>query len=60
MVFAYRESRCFVATAHAKLGNKADARQHHERAVSWMDKNAPMDPQLLRFRAESKVLLEKR
>ena len=50
----------FLAMAHAKLENGAEARKYHERAVGWMAANAPKDPQLVRFRAESEALLAKR
>jgi superkiller protein 3 len=50
----------FLAMAHAELDRTERARRHHERAVAWMAKNAPEDPQLARFRAESESLLDTR
>jgi tetratricopeptide (TPR) repeat protein len=47
----------FLGMAHQKLGKKAEARQWYDRAVQWMEKNAPKDEELLRFRAEAEEVL---
>ena len=43
--------------AHWQLGDKKQARQWYDKAVSWMDKNKPQDDELRRFRAEAEALL---
>ena len=48
----------FLAMAHWQLGEKDHAREWYDRAVQWMDKNAPNDADLRRFRAEACELLE--
>jgi superkiller protein 3 len=48
----------FQAMAHWQLGQKEKAREFHDRAVQWMDKNGPKSEQLRRFRAEASQLLE--
>src|SRR5262249_42285362 len=47
----------FLAMAHWKLGDKDKARDWHDRAVRWMDRNQPKNEELLRFRAEAAELL---
>jgi serine/threonine-protein kinase len=47
----------FLAMAHAQLGHKEEARSWYDRAVAWMDKNAPRSDELRRFRAEAAKLL---
>jgi len=47
----------FLAMAQWQLGNKAEARKWHDKAVAWMAKNKPQDEELLRFRAEAEQLL---
>ncbi len=47
----------FLAMAHAKLGTKDEARTWYDRAVQWMEKNAPRNEDLRRFRAEAAKLL---
>jgi tetratricopeptide (TPR) repeat protein len=42
----------YLAMARAHLGEKEQARKSYERAVQWMDKNRPKDPELGRVRAE--------
>jgi superkiller protein 3 len=48
----------FLAMAHRRLGEKEQAREWYDRAVGWMDKHAPNDADLRRFRAEAAELLE--
>ena len=48
----------FIAMAHWRLGDKAEARRCYDRAVVWMDKNQPKDEELFRFRAEASELLD--
>ncbi len=43
----------FLAEVHSRLDQKDLARRWYDKAVEWMDKNAPKDEQLLRFRAEA-------
>ncbi len=47
----------FLALAHARLGNREQARDWFDRAVKWMDKNQPQDHELQRFRAEAEAVL---
>jgi serine/threonine protein kinase/Flp pilus assembly protein TadD len=47
----------FLAMAHWQLDHKDGARQWYDKAVEWMDKNAPKNEELLRFRAEAAELL---
>jgi serine/threonine protein kinase/tetratricopeptide (TPR) repeat protein len=47
----------FLAMASWQLGEKEQARKLFEKAVAWMDKNQPKDPDLFRFRAEAATLL---
>jgi tetratricopeptide (TPR) repeat protein len=55
----------FLAMAHYKLGNEDAARKQYDRAVEWLDKNAPAlakDPKqaelFRRFRGEAEEVLE--
>jgi uncharacterized protein HemY len=47
----------FLAMAHWQLGKKDKARQWYDKAVDWMEKSAPGDKELIRFRAEAGGLL---
>jgi tetratricopeptide (TPR) repeat protein len=47
----------FLAMAHWQLGNKAEARQWYDKGAKWMDKNAPGNNELRRFRTEAAELL---
>jgi serine/threonine protein kinase len=47
----------FLAMAHWQLGDKELARHSYDEAVKWMDKNAPKDDELMRFRSEATELL---
>jgi phosphatidylserine/phosphatidylglycerophosphate/cardiolipin synthase-like enzyme len=47
----------FLAMAHYQLAQKVEARRWYDKAVEWMDKNKPQDPELRRFRAEAADLL---
>jgi tetratricopeptide (TPR) repeat protein len=47
----------FLAMAHWKLAQKEEARKWYDRAVQWMEKNAPQNEELRRFRAEAEELL---
>src|SRR5262249_53302824 len=49
--------RVVVAMAHWQLGHKDQAREWYDRAVEWIEKNAPQDELLRRFRAEAAELL---
>jgi serine/threonine protein kinase/Flp pilus assembly protein TadD len=48
----------FLAMAHWQLGEKAKARQWHDKAVQWMENNDPTNVVLRRLRAEAGELLE--
>lgn len=47
----------FLAMAHQQLGQHDEALADYDQAVERMDKTAPHDPELLRFRAEAIKLL---
>lgn len=47
----------FLAMSHWQLGDKEQAAKYYQQAVTWMDKHAPQDAELLRFRAEAAELL---
>jgi len=47
----------FLAMAHERAGNKVEARKRYQQGVDWMDKHAPKNADLLRFRAEAASLL---
>jgi hypothetical protein len=47
----------FLAMAHQRLDNKAEARRWYDRALQWMEKNAPKDEELQRFRTEAEEVL---
>ena len=47
----------FLAMGHWKLDQKEQARKWYDQAVQWMEKNAPLHEELLRFRAEAAALL---
>jgi tetratricopeptide (TPR) repeat protein len=47
----------FLAMAHWQLSDKDKAREWYQKGVQWMDKNAPRDEELRRFRAEAEDLL---
>jgi tetratricopeptide (TPR) repeat protein len=47
----------FLAMAHHRAGHKDEARKWYDKAIAWMDKNAPKDAALLRFRTEAAEVL---
>ena len=47
----------YLAMAHSQLGEKDQARKWFDEGVSWMEKNKPLDEDLLRLRAEATALL---
>src|SRR5262245_29766839 len=47
----------FVAMAHWELGDKAQAREWHEKAVRWMEQTKSSDAELRRFRDEAASLI---
>jgi serine/threonine protein kinase len=47
----------FLAMAYWQSGQRNEARTWYDKAIGWMDKNRPTDPELLRFRAEAAELL---
>jgi serine/threonine protein kinase/Flp pilus assembly protein TadD len=46
-----------LAAAHARLGEKEEARRWYDRAVQWMEKHMPDHDELRRFRAEAEQAL---
>jgi serine/threonine protein kinase/tetratricopeptide (TPR) repeat protein len=47
----------FLAMAHGKLEDKETARKWYDQAVQWIEKNAPRNEELRRFRTEAEGLL---
>src|SRR5262249_53002423 len=47
----------FLAMARWQLGEKEQARKSFDQAVQWMDKYAPQNEELRRFRSEAEELL---
>jgi uncharacterized protein HemY len=47
----------FLALAHGRLGDKAQARQWYDQALRWMQQHKPADEELRRFRPEAAALL---
>jgi serine/threonine protein kinase/tetratricopeptide (TPR) repeat protein len=47
----------FLAMAHEKLGNKAEARRWYDRALEWMQKHQPENAELRRFQVEAAEVL---
>jgi tetratricopeptide (TPR) repeat protein len=47
----------FLAMAHARLGRAGRALDYFDRSVTWTERHAPADPELLRFRAEAEAVL---
>ena len=47
----------FLAMAHHRLGDVAEAKRWYDRAVAWVDLNAPDGPGYKRLRAEAGALL---
>jgi tetratricopeptide (TPR) repeat protein len=46
-----------LAMAHWQLDDQDEARRWYDKAVQWMDRNKPKDPELRGFRAEAAELL---
>ena len=47
----------FMAMAYKQLGDADSARRLYAQAVEWMEKKAPQDPELLRFRTEAEQVV---
>ena len=47
----------FLAMIHWKQDSRNEAHQLYGQAVEWMEKRAPNDEELRRYRAEAEVLL---
>src|SRR5262249_46331232 len=47
----------FLAMAYWKLGDKIQARTWYDQSVAWMEKNAPKNEELKRFRSEAEELM---
>jgi serine/threonine protein kinase/Flp pilus assembly protein TadD len=50
----------FLAMAHARLGDRAEARRWFDRGVRWLTEHPPGDAELVRFRAEAETCLAER
>ncbi len=48
----------FLAMAHGELGREDEARSWYDKAVQWMEKHAPKDETLLRYRGEAVQVLK--
>ena len=46
----------FLALAHWRRGERAEARRYYERSVAWMEKHRRHDEELKGFRAEASVV----
>jgi eukaryotic-like serine/threonine-protein kinase len=49
----------FLAMAHSQLGHEEEAGKWYAEAVQWIDKNAPQNEELRRFRTEAVEVLKK-
>jgi tetratricopeptide (TPR) repeat protein len=47
----------FLAMAHQRTGHKDEAQKWYDKGIAWMDKHAPKDPTLLRYRSEAASVL---
>jgi len=47
----------YLAMAHWQLGDKDEARRYYDKAVAWLEKNAPTNKELLVIRAQAAQLL---
>jgi tetratricopeptide (TPR) repeat protein len=47
----------FLAMAHWQMNQRSEARKWYDHAVQWMERNAPQDEELRRFRTEAQELL---
>ena len=47
----------FLAMTHSQLGEKEKARELYHRAVQWVEKNQPKNPELARLQAETTTTL---
>jgi protein O-mannosyl-transferase len=47
----------FLAMAHKQMGHDREARKCYDDAIDWMEKHAPRDEELQRFRNEAEQLL---
>jgi superkiller protein 3 len=47
----------FLAMAHHRAGHKDEARKWYDKGTAWVDKHAPKDAALLRFRREAAEVL---
>jgi serine/threonine-protein kinase len=51
------EAFFFLAMAHHRAGHKGEAQKSYDKGIAWMDKHAPKDPILLRYRTEAASVL---
>jgi tetratricopeptide (TPR) repeat protein len=47
----------FLAMAHHRAGHKDQAQKWYDKGIAWMDKHAPKDAGLLRYRSEAASVL---
>ena len=47
----------FLAMAHHRAGHKDQAQKWYDKGIAWMDKHAPKDSTLLRYRSEAARVL---
>ncbi len=47
----------FLAMAHQRAGHKDQAHKWYDKGIAWMDKHAPKDSTLLRYRSEAASVL---
>jgi tetratricopeptide (TPR) repeat protein/serine/threonine protein kinase len=55
---AFSHDAFFIAMAHWQLGDADAARKWYTAATTWMERFAPKDEELVRFRAEAAVLMK--
>jgi tetratricopeptide (TPR) repeat protein len=48
----------FLAMAHKRMDQDAEARGWYDRAIEWIAKNAPKDDEMRRFKDEARALLK--
>jgi tetratricopeptide (TPR) repeat protein len=51
------EDLFFLAMAHQRAGHKEQAHKWYDKGIAWMDKQAPKDSTLLRYRSEAASVL---
>jgi hypothetical protein len=54
---ASSEDFFFLAMAHQRAGHMDEARKWYDKGITWIDKHAPKDSELLRYRTEAASVL---